>query len=1780
MKTYHLRLTQSDFTRTGNTWRSQVYDLYYNNQYKNYSITKAAQGTDLLGTGVYTGLNKYSASQSEIGTVESGRFIDTSARIDIVSWQLDFTDDNPAGITSFFNVFTSTNSTATPAYLGEWTTTENILPGNDIYVINSGRYAFFELDMTSDMDLSSIEFEVFVIIEIDAPTINGYFTGTRSLQNKFPEWMTLREYDPSDPLGATPATPTTVGGSFLNAVAGEWLTDLSSKLQYQQYQLYINSVDVSQKDWVYRAVGLPTYVYSIQGDGLDLSRAASIQEYHQSLLTEDACFWNLSTKELYVNKNYTTLTINGTTYELTPYHVWNSLDDIGTTVDLFRLPSESNTSFKSRILDVYKNPSGVSADAFKLAIRRELNLWKYYGSTPDSDYQGATPNVLEMGDILNDASYFDADGMPTAEFIDLVTQLAEKYPLTWGYFLWDQAFWDADGVQNKGFSTLPRRLDATPVTEPYRESGVGDGNDLFMFKPQGYTGPNQFTGTLKLRGRQKTTRSEYIPLTFGVKVYGTASENYYSNPSVTGNFTIEITLSGVVYYCPITITTQNNTTYYATPNSSGTALLEWTTPDGFTDIAFPFRNYNTNVLYGTGAATPSNQINLRNVTRIEIKKGWYGGPTATPAYTNTPTDSQYRLWFIQTPGTWIGQGSVGTSLLLTSFNWQTTIPSLRMQSQSLNYFMATPNATPPATPNTWVSDNYLYTVTLNGVAPNMTQQNFVLTLPKIIWPASTINRQYVIELTTFNGTTFGAYSDANASTPTFVPSTQIAVNGSTAWTIGGKAQSISYLATTATFSSSFAITSSVWSLFEATQITKNPSGLVDENGPYIGGRPAPKLNKNFRLSTLKLSRDDFGIPNTTNYIVTWIGVDSVSNNNVTMWLDTNSVLPAVTDQAETGLNIVYPTDTVVEVYSSTTGKYSFSDLPVYAKLKVGINDTWNPKLYSGYFYDDIDEYYLYANPTTESATANTAVLKGLNRQGAPLIIQAVPSDSSWSQAVSVPLSSWSAVANDGNSTYVAVATSGTNQIMRSSDNGLSWTSQPALEANSWIGVTYGNGLFVAVASTGTHRVMTSPDGITWTLVTAPGTGSWRDITYGNGLFVAVSNTSGGSVMTSPNGTTWTLRTAPAIDWWGVTYGNGLFVAVGINATYQIMTSSDGFTWTGQAAPEANSFWAVGYGNGLFVAVAGTGTNRIITSPDGVTWTGRLAPENNTWYGISYSDGLFVAIAQDGVHRYMTSNNGITWTQHTAPGTVTWIGVSGNDGKFVAVGNSGTNRVMLISEPSTEELRQVAFWNDSTPSTATPTTSTTQTVLGNGTTNLYVAYYDIYNITVWDNTIAQTVALASNSSIDNIVRLTQPSKIDHEYEITYTVRFSYAVDNDYVDTDGLYKSRILFDRSATDISSTYSVSYETSIYDPATPVDISLNPMYTSIDEGFVFIDHDVRPLGQVEVKISPSALVADGLDYALITLRSFDNVGNPKPFQTFKMYTNWGTIDKTTVTTDRDGFGYATLTSKVWAGGAFGQGIPSTPNALIPATPGSVNQGLVLATIAGMDAKAAFQIQLLAPSLGKVVASMDSASIISDGKSATTIFGLVEDSSHRPVSGITVYWNKARTIYELFKNRKLVTNAATPGSVNLSGSVVTDSLGRFTVGPFVSSTQSGYWFVSTEAFVPATPSSNSDYRGDVVYWYEYPNITSSIDIVSSNIVYPTQSATPSFKIPQYSLGSAFPTTYDEATPRAITAATPSIVWTPPKWYAIDKYKQYQMGLLGNAINVIAATPVYPSYKEI
>ncbi|RLA02322.1 MAG: hypothetical protein DRQ47_06925, partial [Gammaproteobacteria bacterium] len=330
-----------------------------------------------------------------------------------------------------------------------------------------------------------------------------------------------------------------------------------------------------------------------------------------------------------------------------------------------------------------------------------------------------------------------------------------------------------------------------------------------------------------------------------------------------------------------------------------------------------------------------------------------------------------------------------------------------------------------------------------------------------------------------------------------------------------------------------------------------------------------------------------------------------------------------------------------------------------------------------------DAYVTNPIPLSEEGTTGlegftaTSLVGALNEIGAGTIEKTIPGED-WEQTIIVSDRYWHSVAY-GNGVFVAVDNS--NEVIRSTDFGLNWTTVADAEFNQWYSVAYGNGVFVSVSRTGTNRTMRSTDlGLTWTAVAATEDNKWYSVAYGDGVFVAVAEGGTNTVMRSTDfGLNWTAVDAGGTYWDSVAYGNGVFVSV--SQLGKIMRSTDlGLNWTTIGEPESNTWYSVAYGNGVFVAVAGTGTNRIMRSTDlGLTWTAVAATEDNTWYSVAYGSGTFIATAISGTNRTMRSTDGgISWTVFPATSDNDWRSIAYGNGYFVAVSHGESMRTHSLT----------------------------------------------------------------------------------------------------------------------------------------------------------------------------------------------------------------------------------------------------------------------------------------------------------------------------------------------------------------------------------------------------------------------------------------------------------------------------------------------------------------------
>ena len=417
--------------------------------------------------------------------------------------------------------------------------------------------------------------------------------------------------------------PDTVGGKFLNALVADNPENFERQVNLYQLNRGISTADESQPDWIFACFDVPASIARVVGDGVVLSRVDSIVDLYDSLIDDYCYYYSALDRQIITKKLFKTLIADSITYEQVPTLKWNWFDEYGARVGIKRLYLETNTNFKKRILDVYKNPPGTSTEAIKKTLRRELDLWTAFGTTPDSNYVGATPEVLEIQDIENSTPYFDFDGNPTDEFKKFVRELNEKYPVNLGYVKWGEGYWDYAGEKQTGVGRVSASYDfATPLGQ-YYQPGIGDIEDAKVIIKEPFENEIEVNSSFKAIGSRFTgTQDAFTPIKVSYQYYGSYYQDYYENESATLNIKYMLDLPAHGSYA--TPTTFYSDVIVYPKNSYGP--LDQASPefnivnifdqDGYAYKEYIFRDLSTNSLYLDASATPANnRINYYYSTR-------------------------------------------------------------------------------------------------------------------------------------------------------------------------------------------------------------------------------------------------------------------------------------------------------------------------------------------------------------------------------------------------------------------------------------------------------------------------------------------------------------------------------------------------------------------------------------------------------------------------------------------------------------------------------------------------------------------------------------------------------------------------------------------------------------------------------------------------------------------------------------------------------------------------------------------------------------------------------------------------------------------------------------------------------------------------------------------------------------------------------------------------------------------------------------------------------------
>lgn len=492
-----------------------------------------------------------------------------------------------------------------------------------LFIQRAKRYAKFELEITSQLEPQDVEnygFVLLVELAIANPISPVLSKTSKKILSRFPSWTKLFE-DSLDAATPEIQTPSTTGGSFINALVNDFPDNFEKQVNLFELDRFVTTSDVNQLAWIYVTSDVPASMISITGDNVPLARVETLSDLYSSLDTDYVYYYNAIDREIITLRLFKYVTIDTVIKDQVPALKWNWFDEFGAKVGLKRLYLETNSNFKNRILDVYVNRPGSTKEQIKKTLRRELDIWSAYGATPDSNYLGATPELIEISDIESSSPYFDNAGKPQKEFRKFVRDINEKYPVNWGYVKWDNGFWDYAGKDQSGVGRVPAIYDdATPLGK-YYQPGIGDFDDANIIVKEPFENEINFNARFKAYGTYITGYEDYYsPVNVDFEYYGSYYKDYYDNAAATANFTYEVYVpSKSAYYYADIISNPRNSYPPDHPASPEYELVSIFDQDGYTYPDYQFRKVSDDTIYVDDTATPStNKLNIFDTSEVSI----------------------------------------------------------------------------------------------------------------------------------------------------------------------------------------------------------------------------------------------------------------------------------------------------------------------------------------------------------------------------------------------------------------------------------------------------------------------------------------------------------------------------------------------------------------------------------------------------------------------------------------------------------------------------------------------------------------------------------------------------------------------------------------------------------------------------------------------------------------------------------------------------------------------------------------------------------------------------------------------------------------------------------------------------------------------------------------------------------------------------------------------------------------------------------------------------------
>lgn len=1032
MKQYLLLLRSSDFNKSDNIWTSNPINVYHNNSYSNYSYTRSYGGLNLINDTTFVGTELTSPSYGledatpihpnsiyktnygeviyEDATPSIVRFIDTASRADILSYRHIFTNI-PGTSNPTFNleIWESDDGDEN----GPWLKSSIATDSNTLFIKNVKPYVKIQLEIYApEIDISTLGLVLYLEIGIHEPVSPVISSSGKNILRRFPSWTSIFEDSVSS---ATPTLdqPSSTGGKLLTSLVQESLDIFQSKVDAYNINSYINSADENMLAWLYVSYDVPANIVTIEGDSIQLARVGTIIDLLECRENDYVFYYNPIERRVITLRSFEYLSINGSQYKQEAENLFNDFDEFGARVGLPRLYLESNLNYKKRILDVNSNLPGIDAESLKRTLRRELDIWRAYGATPDSNYAGATPEILEISDIESSIPYFDSAGRPQQAFRDFVEKINARYPANVGYVKWNEGVWDYAGVLGEGVGRIPAIYDTTPSYGSYYQAGVGDFDDakIEIFNSSGAT--VSFSGSMEIQGVKYDTsiRNVYAPVNLAYSWYTDYVKQVsdYNAGGIDSDLGVAVTYELDLnihdnYTTPSTFYLNMNyldrddfyVGNYFGENSSASPEFNYIkifNQDGLslTELAFRDKLYNT--VYSNTEATPTtSSISIEDVEtlRVIFNTAWDQDSQNYEIITVAP----YRASFSALPSNYVVNPS--------------DEDVMQMASPNINYLnsnLVIGSTVYQTTPNLFASDvltgsmviNKPNSIGVDGVEDSIL--NISDLLDYIVYPTgSTPNNLYInvaevgplrlydseVFLTAQGGSAQESITLAGEQADVYIipssPNITYGMYDSGSSLIGSESyfdsatmnfDSLPSYIKVSTYNDNvnYPFMSKDFTYFSESTTPDFVSGYIDQNNNTYVDETEPEnyyINSDEYLDKFIVNRDSFNLDPSYKYLISSIKFQSTPDSVV-----------------------IYADDSITkDLLTSNLEESTPTDVHVYARKENESETFYKTGLKTGWLYYDNRDHYVYSNPITDESTGKyfSIELSNIPKTGSPAVV--------------------------------------------------------------------------------------------------------------------------------------------------------------------------------------------------------------------------------------------------------------------------------------------------------------------------------------------------------------------------------------------------------------------------------------------------------------------------------------------------------------------------------------------------------------------------------------------------------------------------------------------------------------------------------------------------------------------------------------------------------------------------------------------------------------------------